>query len=170
MVRDRVVEVEFAEPPVRQMQFDFLAQSPFGANAEAVPHEQHPDHEFGIDRRPPDLGIVRRQFLVQVGERQRDEHVHAPEQVGLGDPVFEPELVEKLALISLPPPHHWPRPIADRDQTTESPFGGPLKPFLDSIGPKLTSALLLAASDSPNARVSKADVRSSRGSNSRSTR
>jgi hypothetical protein len=33
----------------------------------------------------------------------------------LGDPVIEPELVEELALIPLPPPHHRPRSIADPD-------------------------------------------------------
>jgi hypothetical protein len=35
--------------------------------------------------------------------------------MALGDPVIEPELVEELVLISIPPSHHRPRSIADPD-------------------------------------------------------
>ena len=63
-MRERVVEIELAEPAVGQMQFNFLAEAALRENAVAVAHEQHPDHEFGINRRSSDLGIVRLKLLV----------------------------------------------------------------------------------------------------------
>jgi len=34
-----------------------LAQAALGANAEAIADEQHPDHQFRIDRRSADLAV-----------------------------------------------------------------------------------------------------------------
>jgi hypothetical protein len=48
------------------------------------------------------------------------------------------ELVEQLALAPPSPSHHRRAPAADQAQLTESPFGGLLKPFIDSIDPKPT--------------------------------
>ena len=42
MVRNLVIKVETAEPPIGEVQLDLLAQPPFEADAIAVPHEQHP--------------------------------------------------------------------------------------------------------------------------------
>ena len=48
-MRNLVVEVEFAEPPIRQMQGDLLAELPLRADAVAVADDEHPDHQLGID-------------------------------------------------------------------------------------------------------------------------
>src|SRR5215813_15227964 len=48
------------------------------------------------------------ELLVEVGERHRHKHVDATQQVVLGDPIFQPELVEQAALIPPLPPHHRP--------------------------------------------------------------
>jgi len=47
--------------------------------------------------------------------------------VALRDAILEPELVEQLPLIPLPP--------LTKAQTTESLFDGPNKAFIDSIDP-----------------------------------
>jgi len=46
------------------------------------------------------------EFLVQVGQRHRHEHVHAAQQVVLRDAIFKPELVKQAALISPLSTHH----------------------------------------------------------------
>ena len=50
MVGHLVVEIEPAEPSIGQVQLDFLAQPPLEADAVAVAHDQHPDHQLGINR------------------------------------------------------------------------------------------------------------------------
>ena len=106
MVRNRLVDIELAEPAVGEVQLDRLAEAPLVADAVAIAHDEHPDHELGVDRGAADVAVVGRELLAQVGERGRHEHVHAPQKVLLRDAVLEPELVEKLALIPPPPPDH----------------------------------------------------------------
>jgi hypothetical protein len=50
MIRHATIEPEPAKPSLCQVEMDFLAQAPFRADAEAVAHDQHSDHQFGIDR------------------------------------------------------------------------------------------------------------------------
>jgi hypothetical protein len=54
--------------------------------------------------------------------------------VVLGNAVVEVELVEQLALIASLPPHHLAASAANSDHPTESPFGGHLNAFIDTIG------------------------------------
>jgi hypothetical protein len=108
MVRNLVVEVELAEPPVGQMQLDFLTELALRADAIAVADDEHSDDQFGIDRRPADVAVVGLELLVQVGESHRHEHVHPSQQMVLGDAIFEPKLIEQTALIAPLPPHHRP--------------------------------------------------------------
>src|SRR6202158_6183134 len=70
-----VVEVEPAEPSVGQMQFDFLAQLPLKTDAVAVADDQHPDHQFGIDRGPANLAIKGRQLLAKLKQYTRHHRV-----------------------------------------------------------------------------------------------
>src|SRR4029078_2993502 len=51
-----------AEPAVGEVQVNLLAQPPFGANAVAVANQQHPDQQFGINRRPARRAIKWRQM------------------------------------------------------------------------------------------------------------
>jgi hypothetical protein len=108
MVRDRVRQVEPTEPPVGEVEMDLLAQPPLRADAEAVAHEQHPDHQLRIDRRPAGRTVERRQTLADV--TKLDEPVDRPQQVILGDVPFERELVEQRTLRHLPRSHHRLRP------------------------------------------------------------
>lgn len=94
MVRDLVIEVEPAEPSVGKMQFNLLGQPAFRTQAIAVPNDEHPDHQLGVDRRPPNLAVVGLQLRVHVGKSRGHKEVNAPQKVVLRDPIVEPELVE----------------------------------------------------------------------------
>ena len=58
VMRNLVIEIEPAEPAIGQMQFDFLRQPAFRPSAKAVADNQHSDHKFGINRRPPNLAVI----------------------------------------------------------------------------------------------------------------
>ena len=68
MVRDLVIKVEPAELAVGQIQVHFFAQPSLRADAVAVTHDQHTEHQFGIDRRSSDLAIETRQLLAQISQ------------------------------------------------------------------------------------------------------
>ena len=51
---------------------NFLAQPPLRADAKAVPHDQHPDHQLRINRRPTYLAIKRRQLAPHLVEFNAD--------------------------------------------------------------------------------------------------
>src|SRR5512138_3711093 len=84
------------------------------------------------------------EFLVQVAESHRHEHIHSPQQVVLGDAIFEPELVEQTPLITPLPTHHRPPPLPMINQPPESRFAASLKPFFDTIGQKHACRLVRA--------------------------
>src|SRR5262249_21538551 len=58
---DRVLKSQSAEPTIRQVQMHFLAEPALGSNPEAVPHDQHPDHQLRIDRGASGMAIERRE-------------------------------------------------------------------------------------------------------------
>jgi hypothetical protein len=101
-----IIQIQFAKPSIRQMEPHFLGQSAFRADAVAVADDEHSDHEFGVDRRTPDLAIVRFEFLGQTLKRHRHEHVDPAQKVVLGNAIFQPKFVEQSALIAPLPPHH----------------------------------------------------------------
>ena len=68
MIGDTAVEPKPAKPSICQIKVDFLAQAPLRADAEAVAHDQHPDHQFGIDRWPPYRAIEGGQFSPQLAK------------------------------------------------------------------------------------------------------
>jgi hypothetical protein len=54
---DLAVEPEPAEPAVSEVQVNLFAQPTFRTNAVAIANEQHPDQQFGIDRRPASRAV-----------------------------------------------------------------------------------------------------------------
>ena len=134
MVRDLVVEVEFAKPYVRQVQFNFLAEPAFRADAIAGADDEHPDHQLGIDRRTTDVAVVGRQLCVQVGQRTPSQTLSC----GAADGSRGSDLPagtrrtdgpdRAAAAPSSPGP-----PLPTIDQPAESRFSASLKAFFDSI-------------------------------------
>src|SRR6516165_3555324 len=79
VMRDLVGKIELAEPPVAKVQLHLLAEAAFVPNAIAVAHNQHPDHQFRIDRWSADGAVIGPQLLVQIAESNGDEAVHPPQ-------------------------------------------------------------------------------------------
>ena len=59
VIRHLVVAIEPAELSVGEVQPHLLAQPPLKADAVAVTHNQHPDHELRIDRGPANVAVER---------------------------------------------------------------------------------------------------------------
>jgi hypothetical protein len=73
MIGDIAVEPEPAEPPVGQIEVDLFAETPLGADTEAVPDDEHADHQLGINRWPSQRAVERRELAAQF--RQVDKAV-----------------------------------------------------------------------------------------------
>jgi hypothetical protein len=65
MIGDIAVEPEPAEPPVGQIEVDLFAETPLGADTEAVPDDEHADHQLGINRWPSQRAVERRELAAQ---------------------------------------------------------------------------------------------------------
>ena len=104
MIGHVAVEPEPAEPAVRQVEVNLLAQPPLGADAEAVADDQHPDHQLGIDRRPTHRAVEGGQLPPQLAKL--DEPVDRPQQMIGRNVPFERELIEQSSLFDLPMSHH----------------------------------------------------------------
>ena len=88
------------------MQLNFLREPALRANAVAVAHDEHTDHQLGIDRGASDIAVVGLQFLVEVGQCSRHKHVDPSQKMVLRNAIVEAELVEQLGLIDPPLAHH----------------------------------------------------------------
>jgi hypothetical protein len=73
------------------MQFDFLAQLPLKPDAVAVAHDQHPDHQLGIDRRPTDLTVERRHLVAQLSQHPRHDRIDPAQQMARRNAFFKIE-------------------------------------------------------------------------------
>ena len=60
------IQSEPAEPAIGQIEMNLLAKPPFGPDAHAVADDQHPDHQFRIDRGPANLAVKRLQSLPEI--------------------------------------------------------------------------------------------------------
>ena len=58
VMRDLVGEIELAKPAVTKMQLDLFAEAALVPNTVAVTHNQHPDHQFRIDRRSTNIAVT----------------------------------------------------------------------------------------------------------------
>src|SRR5829696_9129729 len=104
MIRDGVLDSELAEPAIGQVHLHFTADQPLRADRKHVPHDQHPDHQFWIDRRATHRRIVRWKFAAK--PRQIESSIDLPHQVILRDRVAKMKLVEQLTLVTLQTAHH----------------------------------------------------------------
>jgi hypothetical protein len=60
MIGYMAVEAETTKLAICQIEMDFLAQAPLGADAKTITDDQHPDHQFGIDRWATNRAVKRR--------------------------------------------------------------------------------------------------------------
>ena len=81
-----------------------VAQPSLGADAEAVAHDQHADHQLGIDGRPANGAVVGPEVLAHPG--QVDEAINRPEHVVHRHVSIEIKAVEQRLLQHRPLAHH----------------------------------------------------------------
>jgi hypothetical protein len=106
MIRNRVVQIEAAEPPIRQIEGHLLAKPPLRADAVAIADDEHADHQLGINRGAAGRAVIGRKLLVQTRKDRRDDRIYPAQQMLLRHAVLKPELVEQRALIRCLPSHH----------------------------------------------------------------
>jgi len=88
----RPIQTEPAEPPVCQVEVNLVAQPPLRSDTEAVTDQEHPDHQFRIDRGPTNATVERRQVppdLLKV-----NKPIDRSQQVVGGNMLLERELIE----------------------------------------------------------------------------
>ena len=71
VVRNLVVRVEPTEPPIRKVKCDLFAKPPLETHAVAVAYNQHPDHQFRVDRRTADGAIERLKLSTNICQHPR---------------------------------------------------------------------------------------------------
>ena len=94
MIGDITVEPEPAEPPVRQIEVDLFAETPLGADTEAVPDDEHPDHQLGINRWPADLTVEWCQLLTKFTQYPRHHRIDPAQQMAHRNAPLEVEHVK----------------------------------------------------------------------------
>src|SRR3954463_16269743 len=104
MVGHIAVQPKPAEPAVGQIEMNLLAEPTPRADAEAIADQQHPDHQFRIDRRAPDHAVERCELAPQFTEL--DEPIDRAQQMISGNVPLQRELIEQRSLFDLPKPHH----------------------------------------------------------------
>src|SRR5262249_38596959 len=121
MVGDTVLDAELTEPAIGKVHLYLGADSPLRADRKHVANNQHPDHEYRIDRRSPCVRVVRCKLLVH--PTQVEHRVDLPDQMIRGHYLVEIKRIKELALSTLSPPHHGPLPriTAQSDGITVRP-------------------------------------------------
>src|SRR3954451_21047322 len=104
MIWDSVLNAELAEPLIREVHLNFATDQPLRADRKDISDDQHPDHQFRVDRRPTHGRIMSCKFAAQPGKIESS--IDLPHQMIFGDCVIELKLVEKLRLFALQPTHH----------------------------------------------------------------
>jgi hypothetical protein len=79
MIGDMPIEPEPTKPSIGQIEVDFLAQPPLGADAEAIADDQHSDHQLWINRWPAHRAVECRQLPPHIP--QLDEPVDGAQQM-----------------------------------------------------------------------------------------
>lgn len=79
VIGDSSIRTQPAEPAVCQIEVDFIAEASLRSDAEAVPDQEHPDHQLRIDRGPPDVAVEGCQLSSKVLEV--DEPIDRPQEV-----------------------------------------------------------------------------------------
>jgi hypothetical protein len=95
-------------PPCRGNNLHLTAHPPLRAERKHVAYNQHPDHQYRINRRPTCVRVIRCKLLVH--PIKFENTVDLPDQMICWHHLVEIERLEELALSALSPPHHRPLP------------------------------------------------------------
>ena len=114
VMRDLLIEAQTREPAPRQMHAQFLHQLAFAGDAVQIADQQNAQQKFGINRWTAGLAVTRFQLLAHKGKA--DVLFDEPQQMGLGNLIFQAEVVEqRFGAVVLP--HHDQQASDDQNQT-----------------------------------------------------
>src|SRR6516165_3657534 len=91
MIGNIVLEIEPAKPAIAKVQFDFLAQLAFRTDPIAVTDNEHPQHEFGINRRSANFAVEGLQFVANIGQYSAHERIDPTQEMVRRNALFEVE-------------------------------------------------------------------------------
>lgn len=130
MIRHLAVKPQPAEPPVGQVQVDLLAQPPLGPDGKAVADDEHPDHQFRIDRGTTDGAVEWLQLPADSAEIQVP--IDPPQKMIVGNVTFGTEVIEKTLRSTLKS-HHRSIPRAKSHRKRNHCSQPPATDFLNKI-------------------------------------
>src|SRR5580704_15839882 len=133
MVGDPVLDAKLAEPSIGEIDLHLRAQLPLRADRKHVTHNQHPDHQHRINRRPTRVRVVGRQLLVH--PIKIENAVDLPNQMIRRHYLVEIKRVEKLTLAALSPSHHRSLPSRIAIQRRNHSAKLPSTDFCNTIHP-----------------------------------
>ncbi len=90
---DLLIETQTGEPAPRQMHAQFLHQLPLAGDAIQIADQENAQQKLGINGRTPGIAVTRFQLLPHKGKA--DVLFDQPQQVGLRNMIFQPEVVEQ---------------------------------------------------------------------------
>src|SRR5579884_3023758 len=101
MVGDPVLDAELAEPSIGEIDLHLGTQLSLRSNRKHVAHQQHPNHQHWINRRPTGARVVPRELLVH--PIKIEDPVDLPDQMIRRHYLVEVKCVEELTLSALSP-------------------------------------------------------------------
>src|ERR1700685_3589405 len=104
MIRGGTLDAEPAEPAIGKVQLHFTTEQSLRTDRKDISNNQHPDHQFRIDRRAAHQRIMRCKLTAKPG--QIESRIDPPHQVIFGHRVVKTKLVEQLTLVTLQTAHH----------------------------------------------------------------
>src|SRR2546421_4703222 len=112
MIWDLILNAELAEPAIREVHLNFATDQPLRADRKDISHDQHPDHQFRIDRRPTHGRIMRCKFAAEPGKIESSIDICAPDDLrGLR---HRAEIGRKAALVRSSADPSWLAPTKIR--------------------------------------------------------
>src|SRR5450755_2062673 len=79
MIRDGILDAEPAEPTIGKVHLHFTTQQSLRTDRKDISNNQHPDHQFRIDRRATNQRIMRCKFTAKPG--QIESRIDPPHEV-----------------------------------------------------------------------------------------
>ena len=131
MIRDVALQAEPAEPAIGEIEMHLLAQPALRANAHDIADDQHPDHQFGIDRGAADGAVEGTKAGADAG--QVDEPVDRTKQVISRHMPVEIELIKQCRLHARAFAHH--RRILPALREWNQDFTAPATPTFSTVSP-----------------------------------
>jgi len=129
VVGNQIFEAKTTEPAIGEVQRHVFAEPTLGADAETVSNDEHPHHQFRVDRWAACMTIKRCKQMAQITKVKH--RINLSKQMTGRNPILKPKRVEELNLRSRQLTHH--RRISSPTQARESRSTGRHEEFFHGI-------------------------------------